>query len=124
GCGSGGTNLMWVTSLTRIEARGYVEPGGAIVAERIDGNPSGGSRDIIQAVVTAENGGLSSLVLLGVTADLASGAVQFNDVNDAQMSRQAFFAAVTPASGTTAGTVVKIKFFIGTLTVDEAELEN
>ncbi len=127
GCGNAGANLIWVTpNLTRIEARGYVEPGGAIVAERIDGSPSGGNKDVIQGIVAAKDAGLSTLVLLGITANLINGGVAFKDLNDAPLSRQKFFADVTPASGTTAGTVVKVKgtFSGGVLVVEEAELEN
>lgn len=127
GCGSAGANLSWVAvNSTRIEARGYVEPGGAIVAERIDGSPSGGNKDVIQAIVTGEDEGLSTLVLLGITANLINGGVQFKDLNDGPLSRQKFFAEVIPANATTAGTVVKIKgtFSGGVLVAEEAELEN
>ncbi|MFM9886911.1 MAG: DUF5666 domain-containing protein, partial [Burkholderiales bacterium] len=127
GCGTNGANLSWVmTNLTRIEARGYVEPGGAIVAERLDGSPSGGNKDVIQAIVTGEDEGLSTLVLLGITANLINGGVVFKDLNDGPLLRQRFFADVTPASATTAGTVVKVKgtFSGGVLVAEEAELEN
>ncbi|MFN0301192.1 MAG: DUF5666 domain-containing protein [Burkholderiales bacterium] len=128
GCGNTGANLSWVIpNNTRIEARGYVEPGGgSIVAERLDGRPSGGGRDFIQGIVTAKDAGLSTLALLGITANLINGGVQFKDLNDGPLSRQQFFAAVTPANATTAGTVVKVKgtFSGGVLVAEEAELEN
>ena len=128
GCGNAASNLSWVAvnNSTRIEARGYVEPGGAIVAERIDGSASGGNKDVIQGIVTAKDAGLSTLVLLGITSNLINGGVAFKDLNDAPLSRQKFFADVTPASGTTAGTVVKVKgtFSVGVLVAEEAELEN
>ena len=113
-----------VTTGELVEVRGFVDTTGTIVAERVDDNPSGGNRDILQARVTAKNGNV--LTLLGINADL-TGATQFSDTNKLPITQAAFLAAVTPAPAP-GGTLVKVKgiFSSGTNTiaVDEAELEN
>jgi hypothetical protein len=107
-----------------VEVRGFVDTTGTIVAERVDDNPSGGSKDILQARVTAKNGNV--LTLLGINANLTA-ATQFSDTNELPITRAAFLAAVTPAPAP-GGTLVKVKgtFSSGTNTiaVEEAELEN
>jgi hypothetical protein len=113
-----------ITSGERVEVRGFVDSAGTVVAERVDDNPSGGNKDIVQARVTAENGNI--LTLLAINADL-SVANQFFDANELPITRDAFLAAVTPAPAP-GGTLVKVKgtFNSGTNTiaVEEAELEN
>jgi len=108
-----------------VEVRGYVDSAGAIVAERIKDNPGGGGKDILQARVTDEVANV--LTVLGIDADLTS-ATQFEDANDQPLSGglSAFLAAVTPASSGAPGTLVKVKgtFNLGTIAVEEAELEN
>jgi hypothetical protein len=111
-----------VTTGELVEVRGFVDTNGTIVAERVDDNPSGGNKDILQARVTAKNGNV--LTLLGINADL-NGATQFSDTNELPITRDAFLAAVTPAPAP-GGTLVKVKgvFNAGTIVVEEAELEN
>jgi hypothetical protein len=114
-----------ITSGERVEVRGFVDSAGNIVAERVDDNPGGGNKDILQARVTAEVGNV--LTMLNISANL-TGATQFQDANDQPLSGRlaAFLAAVTPASGSSPGTLVKVKgtFNSGTIAVEEAELEN
>ena len=112
-----------ITTADRVEVRGFVDSGGNIVAERVDDNPGGGNKDIVQARVTDEVG--TTLTLLTINADLST-ANQFSDTNELPITRAAFLAAVTPAAP--GGTLVKVKgtFNSGTNTiaVEEAELEN
>ncbi|MGC2517560.1 MAG: DUF5666 domain-containing protein [Burkholderiales bacterium] len=115
-----------ITTADRVEVRGYIDTAGNIVAERVDDSPSGGNTDIVQARVTTEAG--SVLTLLGIDANL-TGATQLLDTNELPISLSAFLAAVTPASGNSPGTLVKVKGTFtagtpGTIAVDEAELEN
>ena len=114
-----------ITNGERVEVRGYVDSGGNIVAERINDNAGGGNKAILQGRVTAEAGNI--LTILGINADL-TGATQFQDVNDQPLAGglAAFLAAVTPAAGDNPGTLVKVKgdYAAGTITVEEAELEN
>lgn len=113
-----------ITNGELVEVRGFVDNAGTIVAERVDDNPSGGNKDILQARVTAKNGNV--LTLLGINTDL-TGATQFSDANELPITRDVFLAAVMPAPAP-GGTLVKVKgtFNSGTNTiaVEEAELEN
>jgi hypothetical protein len=113
-----------ITTADRVEVRGFVDSAGNIVAERVDDNPGGGSKDILQARVTDEV--VTTLTLLTINADLST-ANQFSDTNELPITRAAFLAAVTPAPAP-GGTLVKVKgtFNSGTNTiaVEEAELEN
>ena len=118
-----------VDNTTRVQVRGYIDRSGAIVGIRLDG--VGGGGDFLQAPVTAKNATARTLVLMSggiaVTADL-SGVSESNflNVNHGPVGSTAFFAAVTPASGTAAGTLVKVKgtYSAGTITGTEAEIEN
>jgi len=113
-----------ITNADRVEVRGFVDSGGNIVAERVDDNPSGGNKDIVQARVTDEVG--TNLTLLTISADLST-ANQFSDTNELPITRTAFLAAVTPAPAP-GGTLVKVKGTFNsstnTIAVEEAELEN
>ncbi len=115
-----------ITSGEQVEVRGFIDSNGNIVAERIDDNPSGGNKDIVQARVTAESGNVLTL-LVGINADL-TGATQFSDTNELPITLTAFLTAVTPAAAPAGGTLVKVKgtFNSGnnTIAVEEAELEN
>jgi hypothetical protein len=74
--------------------------------------------------VTAKSETARTLTVLGVNVSLSN--AQFRDRNDAAITAAAFFAAITPASATAAGTEVKLKgvFAGGVLTATEAELED
>jgi len=108
-----------ITTADRVEVQGFVDGTGTVVAERIDDNPSGNpNRDTVQAVVTAVNGNV--LTVLGIKADVTQAAFGGSGPNNLT----AFLAAITPGS-----TLVKLSgvFAAGspsTMAVDEAELEN
>ncbi len=114
-----------IDTSNRIEVRAYVDKSGEVVAERV--KSLGGNRDIVQARVTSKSGNV--LTLLGFTADLTgiSPANLHDDNGGTFANLAAFLAAITPASGTPPGTLVKVK---GTVTgsafatpPDEAEIE-
>jgi len=113
-----------ITDTDRVEVRGYVDKSGNIVAEEIKDN-AGGSNAILQARVTAKTA--NSVTLLGIVTDL-SGASQFLDANDQVIAGglTAFLNAVTVASGSSPGTLVKVKgsFAPGTITASEAEIQD
>lgn len=114
-------------NVTRVEVRAFTNSAGALIAERVEQSNSGGGRDIVQARVSAENEVGFTLTLLGdLNAALGGAGVQFRDANDNLITRAQFFAAVTPASATSPGTLVKVRgsFAGGSLTAEEAELEN
>ncbi len=113
-----------ITNGEQVEVRGYVDSTGTIVAERVDDNPSGGNKDIVQARVTNKVGNVLTFSI-GITANL-TGATQFSDANEQPVANlAAFLALVTPAPDP-GGTLVKVKgtFSAGTIAVEEAELEN
>ena len=120
-----------VANTDRVEVRGYLV-GSTVIADRLEDhntNSGSGNRDVLQALVEAENETTFTLTLLGITANLG-GTVQFFDQNNAPITRAQFFTAVTaPVVGPPArpGTLVKVKgtynganSFAG----EEAELEN
>jgi hypothetical protein len=135
------------TSLTRIDARGSggnstsladlsvnvdcVEvratlDGSALVADEIK-EPSSCSRELVQARVSAENETSFTLTFFGASATPLSASLantsQFRDRSGATITRAQFFAAVTPAGATSAGTLVKVKG--NTLgAIEEAELQD
>jgi hypothetical protein len=118
-----------VDNTTRVQVRGYIDKTGTIVGVRLDS--VGGGGDFLQAPVTAKNATAKTLVLMSggiaVTADLSGVSdSNFLNVNHAPIGSAAFFAAVTPASGSAAGTLVKVKgtYSAGTITGTEAEIEN
>ena len=95
------------------------------MAESIE-DATGSTEDGLQAPVDAKSGDPTwTLTLLGLTADL-SGTVQFEDDQDQNLTREAFFNAVEPASVDSRGTLVKLvgSFTAGELEVSEAELED
>jgi hypothetical protein len=109
-----------VPNSTRVEVRAFLDSAGDIVAERIEASNSGGSDDIVQAVVSAKDPVARTVTLLGVTALLD--AAEFEDANDAPISEAQFFAAITVGR-----TVVKVKgtsFNATSLRAREAEIEN
>lgn len=122
--------LNTITANTdRVEVRAYEDKTGTIIAVRL--RKAGGGSDVLQGPVTAKDATAKTLVLLGggnainVTLS-ATPEDHFLDHHHVPIGSSAFFAAVTPASGTTAGTLLKVKgtFSAGTVTGTEAELEN
>jgi hypothetical protein len=128
--------IVQITSLTqidvsggialtkRVDVRGFVDSTGNIVAERID-DPSGGGKDSVQARVTAKNNNILTFEI-GISADL-TGATQLLGPNEQPVADlPTFLALITPASPNTPGTLVKVRgqFNTGTLTGEEAEIEN
>jgi hypothetical protein len=108
----------------RVDVRGFVDSTGNIVAERID-DPSGGGKDSVQARVTAKNNNILTFEI-GISADL-TGATQLLGPNELPVADlPTFLALITPASPNTPGTLVKVRgqFNTGTLTGEEAEIEN
>jgi hypothetical protein len=122
GSGGNSTSLADLAAgVDCVEVRATLD-GSTIVAEEIK-EPSGCSRELVQARVSAENESAFSLTFFGsLNANLATASV-FRDVNGNALTRAQFFAAVQPASGSTLGTLVKVK---GTslTAVEEAELED
>lgn len=136
-----------VTDLTRIETRGgngdpgnlaNIQPGvdcveirgfaaGPIfIADEIK-EASGCGKDLVQAPVTAKNATSFELRFFGnLVARLDGAGVSFRDVNDAPISRDAFFAAVTAAQSGVPGTLVKVQGVLtGNVVVgEEAELQD
>ena len=115
-----------ITNTDRVEVRGYVDNSGNIVAEEIKDNAGGGSDAILQARVTAKTA--SSVTLLGIVADL-NGASQLLDINDQPIvgGLTAFLNAITVASGSAPGTLVKVKGSfngVSTITASEAEIQD
>lgn len=134
-------------SLTRIDTRGSsgnstsladlvantdcvevraTQDGSTLVADEIK-EPSGCGRELVQARVTAENETTFTLSFFGTSATPLSASLAntpvFRDINGNVITRAQFFAAVVPASGSTLGTLVKVKG--NTLSaVEEAELED
>lgn len=108
-----------------VEVRATLD-GSTIVADEIK-EPSSCSKDLVQARVTAENEAAFTLTFFGNTAtplnaSLAN-ASQFRDRSGAAITRAQFFAAVTPASGNSLGTLVKVKGS-SLSAVEEAELQD
>lgn len=122
------TSLANITpNVTRVEVRAFTSATGTLLAERVEQSNSGGGRDIVQARVSTENESSFTLALLGdINAALGGAGVQFRDTGDNPITRAQFFAAVTPAGATSPGNLVKVKgsFAGGTLTAEEAEMEN
>lgn len=122
--GSGGNSTSLadlVAGVDCVEVRATLD-GSTIVAEEIK-EPSGCSRELVQARVSGENESAFTLTFFGsLNANLANASV-FRDVNGNALTRAQFFAAVQPASGNSLGTLVKVK---GTslTAVEEAELED
>lgn len=104
-----------------VEVRAALE-GSALVAEEIK-EPSGCSRELVQARISAENESAFTLNFFGSLNASLAGTSVFRDVNGAVITRAQFFAAVTPPAGSALGTLVKVKG--ATLgAVEEAELED
>lgn len=118
-----------VAGTDRIEVRAVLD-NGTLIAERVTevGSSGGGGKDIIQAPVVTKNEASLTLGLLDAGSPIAvalTGA-QFQARDGSVISASAFFAQVTAASSTSAGTLVKAKgrFAGGTLTAEEVELED
>lgn len=123
------TDLTQNTEVTdataRVEMRGYIDSTGSIIASEIkDAGTSQGNKDILQAELEAENEAGSTLTLLGITANV--NAAEFQNDDGSGMSKAEFFAAVTPKTSTSGGTIVKVKgtFSGSTITAEEAEIED
>jgi hypothetical protein len=122
--------LSSITANTdRVEVRAYEDKTGAIIAVRL--KKAGGGSDVLQAPVSAKDATAKTLTLLSggnaIAVSLsATPEDHFLDYNHAPIGSSAFFGAVTPSSGTGAGTLVKVKGTLsaGTITGTEAELEN
>jgi len=113
-----------VVGVTRIEIRATLDAGGNVIAQRLESTSE--TRDIVQARVTAKNDTAFTLMLLD-SINVAFGSTsQYRDANDASITRAQFFAAITPRSATSTGTLVKIRGTFGgnTLNAERAELEN
>jgi hypothetical protein len=103
------------------EIRAYLD-GGTLVASDIK-EPSGCGKELVQARVVGENEATFTLTFLtNLNASLANASV-FRNLAGQSITRAEFFAAVTPASATNAGTLVKVKGNFLTA-VEEAELED
>ena len=117
-----------ITAVERVEVRGYVDKTGNVIAEEIKDNV-GSSGAILQARVSAESGNV--LTMLGISVDVG-GATYFEQANEqpftGTLAQQlaAFLNAVTPASATPPGTLVKVKgpFTAGTIAATEAEIQD
>jgi hypothetical protein len=116
------TDGTWPGATGRFKIEGYGDDSGSILyADKIDS--TGPGDDIFQAPVQAETGAPGyTMTLYGVTVDLATAT--FADSEEATLTIDQFFSAVTPATAN-GGTLIKAKgtFAAGTLTADEAELE-
>lgn len=113
-----------VANVDCVEVRGFIVAG-SFVAEEIR-EPSGCSRDLVQARVAIEDEvGARLTFFTNLIAALPPNA-QFRDTADAAITRAAFFAAVTAAGPGNAGTLVKVRgvYAGGVLTAEEAELED
>jgi hypothetical protein len=125
GTGLTSNSLADITAGTdRVDIRGYVQSNGTVVAERVREVIGGGPtpKDRLRGPVSAEVGNV--LTILGISVDL-SAATQFS-IEGSAVNLSQFLAAVTPASSSTPGTLVKAQgtFSGGTLTAEEAEIED
>ena len=116
-----------ITNTDRVEVRGFIDSAGNIIADRVNDNPGGGGKDIVQAPVTAKNGNVLTLLLgnTSFTADL-TGVVQLSDKNGSVATLAQFLAEITPAPAP-GGTIVKVKGTVSGSTItsiDEAEIED
>lgn len=104
-----------------VEVRAYLD-GSTIVAEEMK-EPSSCGKELVRARVVAKNDTTFTLTFLtNLNASLANASV-FRNASGQSITRAEFFAAVVPASSTSAGTSVKVKG--NSLTaVEEAEIEN
>lgn len=126
GSGGNSTSLADLTvNVDCVEVRATLD-GTNLVADEIK-EPSSCGKELVQARVTAENEAAFTLTFFGNTgtplaASLAN-ATQFRDRTGAVITREKFFAAVTPAGGTALGTLVKVKGnSLGA--IEEAELQD
>lgn len=113
-----------VANVDCVEVRGFLV-GGSVVAEEIR-EPSACSRDLVQARVSVKDEPNARLGLLTDLVALLPSSAQFRNAADAPITRAEFFTAITATGPTNAGTLVKLRgaFAAGTLTVEQAELEN
>lgn len=139
--GSPGTGFLAVTtnSLTdnkvgaisqgdSVEVRGFEDKLGNVIASRIDS--AGGGKDYLRGRVTAKafnsGSGAGSLTILGLTGATTNSTTFFSLGEISLLTPAAFYGAVVPASGSSPGSLVKMKgTFSGTAgDIDEAEFEN
>ena len=111
-----------VTGVDRVKVRGRLDSTGAFVAERIEETDD--RDDKLRGRVSAKNAAALTLVILGVNVSVAN--VKFHGDDDAPISAAAFFASITTASASGAGTTVEVKgtFAGGTLIAEEVERDN
>jgi hypothetical protein len=128
--GGSSTTLADISpAVDRIEVRARLENGG-LVAERITeiNNTSGGGKDVVQAPVVTKNEQTLTLGLLdaGNPILVALTGAQMQATDGTVISAAAFFAQVTAATGSNAGTLVKAngRFNGSTFAVEEIELEH
>jgi hypothetical protein len=107
----------------RVDIRGHLQSDGIVVAEQLREIGGGGPPDDrIRGPVTSEVGNV--LTILGVSVDLTT-ATAF-EIEGSAVTLAQFLAAVTPASGSAAGTLVQAQgsFSGGIFTAEEAETED
>jgi hypothetical protein len=108
------------------EARGYDDGTGKVIVEELRDASGGGNKDIVQARVTSKTS--TSILLFGFTADLSGINPSQNKLTDNKGKTYTtladFLAAITPASATAPGTLVKVKGTNGApFAAEEAEIE-
>lgn len=115
------TSLADLVASECAEVRAYLD-GSTIVAAEIK-EPSGCGKELVQARVVAKSDTAFTLTFLtNLNASLANASV-FRNLAGQSITRAEFFALVVPASGTNAGTLVKVKGN-SLSAVEEAELED
>jgi len=117
-------------SATCVQVRGQRKAGGPVVVVageiRVDGCGNS-NRPVLQAPVEAESG--TNLTLLGFPINVGSPTDNppYEDLNGNPLTQSQFFAAVTPVDPgppAVAGTLVKVTFDDGGVTVHQVELED
>ncbi len=117
-------------SATCVQVRGQRKAGGPVVVTageiRVDGCGNS-DRPVLQAPVEAESG--TNLTLLGFPINVGSptDVPPYEDLNGNPLTQSQFLAAVTPADPgppAVAGTLVKVTFDDGGVTVHQVELED
>jgi hypothetical protein len=127
GSGGNSTSLADITpGVDCVQVRGALVAG-VLLAEEIKEPSSCDPRVLVQAPVTAKVAATFTLQFFNTLNASLANTSTFSDRNGASLSRDAFFAAVTAAGPTTAGTLVKVRGTLdntGVLLAQEAELEN
>jgi hypothetical protein len=119
-----------VNATNCVQVRGQRKAGGGVVVTAGEiriGNCGNSDRPLVQAPVEAESG--TTLTLLGFPINVGSPTDDppYEDLNGNPLTQSQFFAAVTPADPgppAVAGTLVKVTFDDGGVTVHQVELED